>query len=105
MTARYLTAVALACVIPAVPSPGFAALSGFYDSAAQIQLLLESPALADAVRQLPIEDIEFEGLDASGRHIWKIDTSACDVTAWLVAVPPQGVGATRYELAEIAACD
>ncbi|HWK81929.1 MAG TPA: hypothetical protein VNP95_14245 [Thermomicrobiales bacterium] len=86
----------LALVLAAAPAE--AALSGFYDSAEQINTILTSTAVADALRQAPIGHVANTGTRKDGAHEWQVRTQECDLTVYLKPVPPQGVGKTTYEL-------
>ena len=86
----------LALVLAAAPAE--AALSGFYDSAEQINIILASAEVADALRQAPIGHVANTGTRKDGAHEWQVRTQECDLTVYLKPVPPQGVGKTTYEL-------
>lgn len=79
-------------------APAQAALSGFYDSAEQINTILSSAAVADALRQASIGHVANTGTRSDGAHEWQVRTQECDLTIYLKPVPPQGVGKTTYEL-------
>jgi hypothetical protein len=85
--------------------PAHAAVSGFYDSAAQVEVLMQSGALADAVRQLPIRELTRAGQRRSdGALRWRVRTERCKLVVYLEAIPPQGVGRTRYAVKEVGSC-
>ncbi|MFE3835549.1 hypothetical protein [Pseudogemmobacter sonorensis] len=104
-TSATLRSGALAAALALAPLPGLAALSGFYDSAAQIQVILDSAELADALSQLPIDEIEFDEIRRDGLIEWNVGSQRCDVDVFLRAIPPEGPGATRYEIERISRCD
>ena len=85
-----------------VNTPAQAALSPFYDRATQIEALLQSESLADALSQGPIDSLRFMGSDADGSTLWEIVSGACIGAARLQAQPPQPgmVGKTSYQLAD-----
>lgn len=87
-----------AVVLAQMPLPAQAALSGFYDSGEQIRAILESPAVADAVRQQTIESLEHEGVRNDGAIRWEVETRDCDLIVHLRPVPPVGVGKTTYQV-------
>ena len=94
----------LALCLGAAPQISLAAVSGFYDSAEQIQTILSSAELADQLKQQPIESLEFDGAASDGTLEWEVETEACDLSVYLRAVPPAGVGKTTYEMARIGDC-
>lgn len=85
--------------------PASAALSGYYDSAEQIGVILASPQVADALRQLPVKKLERERTTADGLLEWDVESRDCDLSVFLRAVPPAGAGKTGYEIASIGRCD
>lgn len=94
----------LAALLVLTPTSAFAALSGYYDSAEQIAMILGSSDVADAVRQAPIGQITNSGTRADGAAEWMIRTQECDLTVYLVPEPPAGVGKTSYRLELPTAC-
>lgn len=86
-------------------APANAAVSGFYDSAEQISVILGSNQVADKVRQLPIKDLSFEGQRQNGTLKWEVETEHCEVDVFLRAIPPAALGKTTYEIAEVRDCD
>jgi hypothetical protein len=94
----------LALCLGTVPQISHAALSGYHDSAEQIQAILASPELADRLKQQPIESLEFDGSASDGTLEWEIETQDCDAHVYLRAIPPAGVGKTTYEVARISDC-
>ena len=84
--------------------PAQAALSDFYDSAEQIDTILSSEAVADALRRAPIGHIANTGTRADGAREWQVRTQECDLTVYLKPAPPEGVGKTAYELELGEAC-
>jgi len=94
----------LAAVLLLTPTSAFAALSGYYDSAEQISVILGSGEVADALRQAPIGQLTNAGTRADGAAEWVIQTQNCDLTVYLVTEPPAGVGKTSYRLELPTAC-
>ena len=88
-----------------LPAAAHAAVSGFHDSAEQIATLLRSEAVADALRQMPVTQIEFERIRPDGVLVWEIEGAGCSVDVRLQPVPPQGPGKTTYDIAGIGPCD
>lgn len=90
----------VAIVVPVIFAalPANAALSGFYDSAEQIDLILSSSEIANAVRQAPIGAISNTGTRKDGAHEWTIRVQECDLKVYLTPIPPKGPGKTTYEL-------
>jgi hypothetical protein len=86
-------------------SPSQAALSGFYDSAEQINLILTSSEVADALRQAPIGLISNSGTRDDGANEWTITVQECDLIVYLKPVAPQGPGKTTYQLEVPEACE
>lgn len=78
------------------PTPAFAALSGFYDSAEQISTILASSAVADALHQAPLGAISNSGTRDDGAKEWTLRTQECDLIVYLVPVLPNGPGKTTY---------
>lgn len=79
-------------------APAEAALSPFYDSAEKVGTILGSPEVADALHQAPVRSIENTGTRADGADEWVVHTQECDLTVYLVAIPPQMPGKTTYRL-------
>jgi hypothetical protein len=94
---RRLLALAAPLLIVAA-TPAEAALSPFYDSGEKIDTIISSPELGDALHQAPIRSIENTGTRADGTDEWLVRTQDCDLTVFLVAVPPDGPGMTTYRL-------
>lgn len=95
----------LAAALSALTSPAFAALSGFYDSAEQINAILESQEVANQLRQAPIGHIANTGTRADGANEWEVRTQDCDLKIYLIATPQTGPGKTTYVVAEIGSCN
>lgn len=95
--------LALACA-PVLASPAAAALSGYYDSVAQITAVLNSKELGDALHQLPVTDIERKHDDNANRPVWEVETQRCSVKVVLDVIAPAGVGRTDYRVSSISAC-
>ncbi|MBB4067229.1 hypothetical protein [Gellertiella hungarica] len=85
--------------------PAEAAVSGFYDSAEQIGLILSSEAVADAVHQAPIGSISNTGTRKDGANEWTVRVQECDLKVYLKPVLPNGPGKTTYELEAPGACE
>lgn len=105
---------ALAFATVAVASPASAALSGFYDSGEQIGVILASAEVADALAsaevadalgQAPLLSIENTGTREDGAAAWVVRARDCELTVYLVPVPPQGPGMTTYDLDQIGTCE
>lgn len=90
--------LAAAAVLLLTPTTAFAALSGFYDSAKQIDTILASTEVGDALRQAPIGQIGNTGTRADGANEWTIRTQDCDLVVYLVPKPSDGPGMTIYSL-------
>lgn len=88
-----------ALFLSALSFPAQAALSGFYDSGEQVKAILDSPEVANALRQAPVKSIEQEGIRSDGTIEWEIETKDCELTVYLRPVPPAGVGKTTYVVA------
>ena len=95
----------LVCLALVLPAPALAALSGFHDRAAQIAAITGSEAVAEALRQLPIEKIEHEETRADGSARWEVEGPDCDLDVILTPTAPQGVGATVWTVASVGRCD
>lgn len=85
--------------------PAQAALSGFYDSAEQIGVILSSAAVANALHQAPVGAISNTGTRKDGAREWTVRVQACDLKVYLVPVMPNGVGKTTYTIEIPAACE
>lgn len=94
----------LAALLVLTPSSVYAALSGYYDSAEQISMILGNGEVADAVRQAPIGQITNSGTRDDGAAEWVVRTQDCDLTVYLVPEPPAGVGKTSYRVELPTAC-
>lgn len=92
------TSMIIATTLLLFASPASAALSGFHDSAEQITAILQSEALADALKQAPIESIEHEGVRSDGAIKWEVETKNCDLDVYLTPVKPDGAGKTTYQV-------
>ena len=98
METRVKFILATAALLLLTPTSAFAALSGFYDSAEQIDTILGSTEVGDALRQAPIGQIGNTGTRADGANEWTIRTQDCDLVVYLVPKPPEGPGMTTYSL-------
>lgn len=93
-----MKSICTALVLALASVPAQAALSGFHDTAEQINVIFSSEAVADALRQAPVGHIANTGTRDDGAHEWQLGTQECDLTVFLKPVPPQGVGKTTYDL-------
>lgn len=93
-----MRAIFAAFILASAAAPAQAALSGFHDSAEQINTILTSTAVADALRQAPIGHIANTGTRADGALEWQVRTQECDLTVYLRRVVPHAIGKSRYEL-------
>ncbi|GHH00965.1 hypothetical protein [Pseudodonghicola xiamenensis] len=93
----------LACCLLA--SPALATLSPFYDSAEQIDTILGDRRIAEAAHQTPIGAISNTGTRADGAIEWTIRLQSCDLKAYLLPVPPEGLGKTTYKVDAVTSCD
>jgi hypothetical protein len=98
-------ALALGAALMLASTTAQAALSGYYDSAAQIALILESEAVANAVHQAPIGHVANTGTRKDGAKEWEVRTQDCDLLVYLIPVPPQMPGPTTYILDLPKACE
>lgn len=96
--------VTLAAVSLLAALPAQAALSGFYDSAAQIAVITADPLVADAVKQLPIEEISRTRTHEDGRVDWRIRTLRCTVTAQLEPRRRSTIGPVNWVLRSVSPC-
>lgn len=85
-------------------APAQAALSGWHDSGAKISAILSDSATADLHRQMPLRRVENTATTKAGEEIWEVESQDCVMRVTLRAVPPPGIGATRYEVADRSAC-
>lgn len=86
-------------------NPAKAALSGYYDSAEQIGMILGSEAVADAVHQAPIGAISNTGTRKDGAKEWTVRVQECDLIVYLKPVLPNGPGKTTYEIEVPGTCE
>lgn len=84
-----------------------AALPPYYDSGRQLDVILSSGEVADAVRIAPIEGLDRLEESAGGAIQWRVRTRDCAVTVEIKAIPlPQGmVGAVNYEVVRVSPCE
>lgn len=100
----------LAALLALAAAPAAAAVSGFHDSAEQIGTLLGSGEVADALRQAPVDKLEYEGSTADGLLEWEIESRDCELSVYLRAEDPASaggepmVGKTTYGIARIGPC-
>lgn len=87
-----------AIVCTFLATPALAALSGYYDSVEKITTILQSSQVADAVRQAPVGSVSNTGTREDGAGEWQVRTQECDLTVYLVPIPPAGLGKTTYRL-------
>jgi hypothetical protein len=100
--------LAMTAMLLAAASPAAAAVSGFYDSGAQIGAILGSREVADRLRQAPLWKIENTGARAAdGAQQWTVSTQRCDLIVWLVPLPPPAgmVGKTGYRVETGPGCE
>ncbi|HEY0274903.1 MAG TPA: hypothetical protein VGC31_02360 [Paenirhodobacter sp.] len=86
------------------PAPAMAALSGYYDSAAQISAITTSAPVADALKQRPVEGIKAIGTRPDGKIEWRIWGKGCSISVLLAPVAPQGMGRTDYRVSDLGRC-
>lgn len=96
---------ALTLAVLGLAAPASAALSGFHDSAEQIQTILGNEQVANVLGQRPIKGLDFEGVRRDGGLEWEVDTDGCDLTVFLIPQPPAGPGKTTYTLETNGRCD
>lgn len=89
----------------ALPGIANAALPPYWDRIEQIEAILQSPALSDALHRAPIKSLSLEGTRDDGALIWRLESEACTLTLHLVPIPPAQPGPTRYKLEPPAPCD
>ncbi len=85
--------------------PAEAALSGYYDSAEQIQTILADEKVADALHQAPIGAVSNTGTREDGAKEWTIRVQECDLKVYLKPIPPGMPGKTTYEVDIPGACE
>lgn len=85
--------------------PASAAVSGFYDSAEQINTIVESPDIANQLRQAPIGHVANTGTRDDGAIEWEVRTQSCDLKVYLTVIPPKGPGKATYSIADIGKCE
>lgn len=85
-------------------TPASAMLSGYYDSAEKITAILQSAAVADALRQAPIGSIANTGTAPDGADEWTVRVQDCDLVVRVIGHPPTGVGKTTYTVELTAPC-
>lgn len=95
----------VATAIAVLSLPASAAVSGFYDSAEQINTIFESPDIANQLKQAPIGHLANTGTRDDGAIEWEVRTQECDLKVYLTAVPPKGPGKTTYTIADIGTCE
>lgn len=99
-----------AALLALAAAPATAALSGFYDSAEQIGTILGSSEVADALRQAPVDKLEYEGSTADGLLEWEIESRDCELSVYLRAAEAASAdgtpmpGKTGYGIARIGPC-
>jgi hypothetical protein len=85
-------------------SPAMAMLSGYYDSAEKITAILQSGAVADALRQAPIGSISNTGTAKDGADEWTVRVQDCDLVVRVIGHAPEGVGKTTYTVEVTTPC-
>lgn len=96
-----LIAIALSLTLAA---PAHAALSGFYDSGAQISVILQSGLVADALHQAPIEQITRGQSWSDGRQNWRLRTQRCVATVQLEPKKRSTIGPVSWVVRSVGAC-
>ena len=91
-------------VVVLLASPAMAMLSGYYDSAEKISAILQSGAVADAVRQAPIGSISNTGTAADGADEWTVRVQDCDLVVRVIGHAPDGIGKTTYTVEVTTPC-
>jgi hypothetical protein len=89
----------------ALPGIANAALPPYWDRIEQIEAILQSPALSEALHRAPIKSLSLEGTRDDGALIWQLESDTCTLTLHLVPIPPAQPGPTRYKLEPPAPCD
>ena len=84
--------------------PAEAALSGYYDSAEQINMILSNAAIADAVHQAPIDGLTRGKARKDGAFEWIVRTGRCTLKVYLTPVVPDYPGKTTYRVDPPGAC-
>lgn len=99
---RKLVVLALLAATPAA-----AMLSPWYDSAEKISAILQSGAVADAVRQAPIGAVSNIGTATNGNDLWQVRVQGCDLIVELIPeAPPEGmVGKITYTAQPVGPCE
>lgn len=100
-----MTFIASILALSAITFSAHAALSGFYDSAEQINTILASPEVADALRQFPIKSMERDDDRSDGTIKWEIEAGDCNLDVYLAPIKPTGVGKTTYKVEVGKACE
>ena len=94
----------LGLVAVLLASPAMAMLSGYYDSAEKITAILQSEAVADAVRQAPIGSISNTGTAKDGADEWTVRVQECDLVVQVIGHAPEGVGKITYTVEVTTPC-
>lgn len=97
--------LAVPFILALTTATSHAALSGFYDSAEQINMILGSSEVANALRQAPIDSISNSGTRDDGANEWTITVQECDLIVYLKPVAPDGVGKTTYQVEVPKSCE
>lgn len=92
-----ISALAVAALLT-VTSAAQSAVSGYYNSVEQMNAILQSQELGDALNQLPVTSLIMTGTRRDGAIEWTVKTKRCRLKLYLIAVPPQGLGKTTYRL-------
>ncbi len=85
-------------------APAQAALSGFYDSGAQIGVILQSGLVADALHQAPVEQITRGQSWPNGRQDWRLRTQRCALTVQLEPRKRSTIGPVSWVVRSVGAC-
>ena len=94
----------LGLVAVLLASPAMAMLSGYYDSAEKITAILQSEAVADAVRQAPIGSISNTGTAKDGADEWTVRVQECDLVVRVIGHAPEGTGKITYTVEVTTPC-
>lgn len=98
--------LALSVLSLAVPSSSLAAVSGFHDSAAQVDAIMSDAAVADALHQAPVTMLMLADPTESGAQIWEVTSADCTLKVQVDVTPPASgmVGRNSYQVKVIEAC-
>ena len=90
-------------------TPVLAKVTGFHDSAAQINTILSSAIVSRALDNQAIVSLDAMGFREDMARVWRISTETCDIRVALLPISPKQRGITSgitYTVEEpIQACD